>query len=188
MDSTQLTSWLLLQSIDGVGDRTLLKLVQAFGSPARVFSAERDELIRVGCSPELADAVRRGPSTMSRHSADRQVKLIEQLQIQVVTLTDSFYPKRLRMIHDPPLVLYHTGTLHEQDGMAVAIVGGRSATPAGRANTEEIAQELAQQGWTIVSGMARGIDAAAHRGALAGRRPHDCGTWLRGGSDLSAGA
>jgi len=169
MDSTQLTPWLLLQSIDGVGDRTLLKLVQAFGSPGRVFDASSEELIRVGCSQELADAVRRGPSDKVRHLADRQVELVERLQIQVVTLTDSLYPKRLRMIHDPPPVLYYTGTLHEQDAMAVAIVGGRSATPAGRANTEEMARELAQHGWTIVSGLARGIDAAAHRGALAGQ-------------------
>lgn len=169
MDSTQLTSWLLLQSIDGVGDRTLLKLVQAFGSPARVFDAAPEELMRVGCSQELAGAVRRGPSAKARHLADRQVTLVEQLHIHVVTLTDSLYPKRLRAIHDPPPVLYYTGTLHERDGMAVAIVGGRSATPAGRANTEEIAHELAQQGWTIVSGLARGIDAAAHRGALAGQ-------------------
>lgn len=73
------------------------------------------------------------------------------------------------MIHDPPPLLYYTGSLQEQDGMAMAIVGGRSATSAGKAITEEIAQELARAGWTIVSGMARGIDAAAHRGALAGQ-------------------
>lgn len=169
MDSTQLTSWLLLQSIDGVGDRTLLKLIQAFGSPAHVLGVSFEDLVRAGCSQELAKAVRRGPAIEVRHLVDRQVKLVERLQIQVITLTDAMYPKRLRMIHDPPPLLYYTGALHEQDGMAVAIVGGRSATPSGRANTAEIAEELARKGWTIVSGMARGIDAAAHRGALAGR-------------------
>ncbi|MEQ1794171.1 MAG: DNA-processing protein DprA [Nitrospira sp.] len=169
MDSTQLTSWLLLQSIDGVGDRTLLKLVHAFGTPARALVAPLEDLIRVGCSPELADAIRRGPLVQSRHRVDRQVKLVERLHINVITLADPPYPKRLKAIHDPPPLLYYTGSFQEQDGMAVAIVGGRSATPAGRAITEEIALELARGGWTIISGMARGIDAAAHRGAIAGQ-------------------
>ncbi len=169
MDSTQLTSWLLLQSIDGVGDRTLLKLVHAFGTPACALGASLEDLIRVGCSSELADVIRRGPLAQSRHLVDRQVKLVERLHINVITLADPPYPKRLKAIHDPPPLLYYTGSLQEQDGMAVAIVGGRSATQAGRAITEEIAQELARSGWTIVSGMARGIDAAAHRGAIAGQ-------------------
>lgn len=169
MDSTQLTSWLLLQSIDGVGDRTVLKLVQAFGTPAGVLASPLEDLKRVGCSAELAEVIRRGPALKVRHLVDHQVKLVERLDIQVITLTDPLYPKRLRAIPDPPPLLYYTGALHEQDGMAVAIVGGRSATTAGKAITEEIARELAQGSWTIVSGMARGIDAAAHRGALAGK-------------------
>ncbi len=169
MDSTQLTSWLLLQSIEGVGDRTVLKLVQAFGAPAAVLAAPVEELRRVGCSTELAESIRRGPAPKVRHRIDRQVKLVDQLAVQVITLTDPLYPKRLRAIPDPPPLLYYTGALHDRDGLAVAIVGGRAATPAGRALTEEIAQDLARAGWTIVSGMARGIDAAAHRGALAGK-------------------
>lgn len=170
MDSIQLTSWLLLQAIDGVGDRTLLKLVQACGSPAHALVASLEDLTqRVGCSPELAEAVRRGPGIEVRHLIDRQVKLVDRLGVHVVTLTDPAYPARLKTIHDPPPLLYCTGALREQDGMAVAVVGGRTATAAGRAITEEIAQELARGGWTIVSGMARGIDAAAHRGALAGQ-------------------
>lgn len=169
MDSTQLTSWLLLQSIDGVGDRTVLKLVHAFGSPADVLVAPQADLIRLGCSQELAGAIRRGASLKVRHLIDRQVKLVERLGIHVATLADFVYPKRLKTIHDPPPLLYYTGALHERDGMAVAIVGGRAATAAGRAMTEEIARDLARGGSTIVSGMARGIDAAAHRGALAGQ-------------------
>lgn len=169
MDSTQLTSWLLLQSIDGVGDRTVLKLVQAFGDPAGVLTAPLEELKRVGCSAELADSIRRGPAVAVRHLIDRQVRLVERLAIHVITLSDSQYPKRLKTIPDPPPLLYYTGTLHDRDSMAVAIVGGRSATSGGQALTEDIAQDLARNGWTIVSGMARGIDAAAHRGALAGQ-------------------
>ncbi|HSN04351.1 MAG TPA: DNA-processing protein DprA [Nitrospira sp.] len=168
MDAAQLTAWLGLQAIEGVGDRTLAKLVQTCGSPERALAASREELIRAGCSAELAEAVGRGPDLKVRGQIDRQVALIERLKIRVITLSDPAYPKRLAMIHDPPPLLYYTGSLEQQDGLAVAVVGGRHATPAGRAVTEEIAKELAQGGWTIVSGMARGIDAAAHRGALAG--------------------
>lgn len=169
MDSTQLTSWLLLQSIEGVGDRTLLKLVQAFGTPAGALAAPLEDLKRVGCGAELAESIRRGPDLAVRHLIDRQVTLVERLAIQVITLTDPVYPKRLKAIPDPPPLLYYTGALLDRDGMAVAIVGGRSATAAGKALTEEIARDLARGGWTIVSGMARGIDAAAHRGAMAGK-------------------
>ena len=168
MDAAQLTAWLVLQAVEGVGDRTLLKLVGACGSPERALAASPEELIRAGCSAELAEAVRRGPELKVRQQIDSQVALIDRLKIRVITLSDPVYPKRLAMIHDPPPLLYYTGSLDELDGLAVAIVGGRQATAAGRAVTEEIAKELAQGGWTIVSGLARGIDAAAHRGALAG--------------------
>jgi DNA processing protein len=80
---------------------------------------------------------------------------------------DPTYPKRLKMIADPPPLLYITGVLTEQDELAVAIVGARRATPAGRVLTEELSHDLAAMGMTVVSGLARGVDAAAHRGALA---------------------
>jgi DNA processing protein len=169
MDDASLTSWLTLQAIDGVGDRTLLKLIQAFGSPAAVLTAAADELMRVGCSPELAESVRRGPaSSISRH-IDRQIKIIERLKVATITIFDRSYPTRLRSIPDPPPLLYVSGALLPQDEVAVAMVGGRRATPSGRLITEEIAKDLAGCGVTIVSGLARGIDAAAHRGAIAGK-------------------
>ena len=82
---------------------------------------------------------------------------------------DPAYPTRLKMIADPPPLLYITGTLTEQDELAVAIVGARRATAAGRAMTEELSHDLAGAGMTVVSGLARGVDAAAHRGALAAK-------------------
>lgn len=169
MDAVSLTSWLVLQTIDGVGDRTLLKLIHAFGSPSAVLTASQDDLIRAGCNPELAESVRRGPEPKIRRQIDRQLKVFERLKIRVITLLDQTYPARLRTIPDPPPLLYVSGTLSAQDDVAVAIVGGRRATPSGRMVTEEIAKELAGRGVTIVSGLARGIDAAAHRGALAGK-------------------
>jgi DNA processing protein len=169
MDATTLTSWLVLQTIDGVGDRTLLKLIHRFGSPEAVQKAARVELVRAGCSPELAESIRRGPEPKLRQQIDRQLKVIDRLKIRVLTVFDQTYPARLRMIPDPPPLLYLSGTVSAQDDVAVAIVGGRRATSSGRLITEEIATALAGAGVTIVSGLARGIDAAAHRGALAGK-------------------
>ena len=168
MDEAVLTSWLSLQAIDGVGERTLLKLIHACGSPAAALTATVEELLQAGCSHELAGAVRRGPASDILRQIDRQVKTVERLKIQTITLFDPSYPTRLKTIPDPPPLLYVSGNLSPQDDVAVAMVGGRRATPSGRGITEEIARELSACGVTIVSGMARGIDAAAHRGALLG--------------------
>lgn len=169
MDDATLTSWLTLQAVDGVGDRTLLKLIRACGAPDVVLRATMADLIGAGCSSELAESVRRGPELSMRRQIDRQVKVVERLKIQTVSLFDSSYPTRLKAIPDPPPLLYVSGSFLPKDEVAVAIVGGRRATPSGRLVTEEIAKELAGCGVTIVSGLARGIDAAAHRGALAGK-------------------
>jgi len=169
MNEASLTFWLMLQAIDGVGDRTLLKLIHAFGAPEAVLGATMDDLISAGCSPELAESVRRGPESSIRRQIDRQVKLVERLKIHTLTLFDRSYPARLKAISDPPPLLYVSGSLSPKDEVAVAIVGGRRATPAGRLITEEISKDLAGCGVTIVSGLARGIDAAAHRGALTGK-------------------
>jgi DNA processing protein len=169
MDEAALTSWLMLQAIDGVGDRTLVKLIQAFGSTDAALAATTDDLLYAGCSPELAESIRRGADTTVRQQIDRQVKIIERLKVQTLTLFDPSYPSRLRAIPDPPPLLYMSGALIQQDDIAVAIVGGRRATASGRLLTEEIARDLSERGVTIVSGLARGIDAAAHRGAVAGK-------------------
>lgn len=169
MDDASLTSWLTLQAVEGVGDRTLLKLIHAFGAPDAVLGASVDDLIGAGCSSELAEFVRRGPELSMRRQIDRQVKMVERLKIQTISLFDRSYPARLKTIPDPPPLLYVSGSLTQKDEVAVAIVGGRRATPSGRLITEEIAKDLAGYGVTIVSGLARGIDAAAHRGALTGK-------------------
>jgi DNA processing protein len=169
MDEACLTEWLSLQAVDGVGDRTVLKLIHAFGSPGTVLRATSDELVAAGCSSALADAIRQGPQAEIRRQIDRQVAVVVRLKVQILTFFDDDYPARLKTIADPPPLLYASGALLPQDAVAVAIVGGRRATPLGRVVTEEIAKDLSECGVTIVSGLARGIDAAAHRGALAGQ-------------------
>ena len=162
-------SWLRLQAIDGVGDLTVGRLVRAWHSPEAVLRASRDELIGSGCSPQLADAIRRGPDPSACKSIERELMAIERERVEVRSLLDSDYPTRLKMIADPPPLLYITGTLTEQDELALAVVGARRATAAGRAMTEEVSHDLAAAGITVVSGLARGIDAAAHQGALSAK-------------------
>ena len=167
MTRAVLESWLRLRAIDGVGDLTALRLVRAWHSPEAVLDASRDDLTRSGCSPQLADAIRRGPDSPVCRSIERELNAIERGRIEVRSVLDPTYPARLKMIADPPPLLYITGTLTEQDELAVAIVGARRATAAGRVMTEELSHDLAALGVTVVSGLARGVDAAAHRGALA---------------------
>ncbi len=167
MTRSALESWLRLRAIDGVGDLTVLRLVDAWRSPEAVLSLSRDELIHGGCSPQLADAIKNGPDPSACRSIERELDAIERGRIEVRSVLDPTYPDLLKMIADPPPLLYITGTLTEQDALRVAIVGARRATAAGRAMTEELSHDLAETGITVVSGLARGIDAAAHRGALA---------------------
>jgi DNA processing protein len=115
----------------------------------------------------LADAIRRGPDSPACRNVERELNAIERGRIEVRSVLDPAYPMRLKMIVDPPPLLYITGALTEQDELAVAIVGARRATAAGRLLTEELSYDLAALGVTVVSGLARGVDAAAHRGALA---------------------
>jgi DNA processing protein len=169
MTRAVLESWLRLRAIDGVGDVTVLQLVRAWHSPEAVLRASRDELIESGCSSQLADAIRRGPDRSACQSIERELMAVERKRIEVLSALDSTYPMRLKMIADPPPLLYITGALTEQDEMAMAIVGARRATAAGRAMTEELSHDLAEAGMTVVSGLARGVDAAAHQGALAAK-------------------
>jgi DNA processing protein len=167
MTRVRLESWLRLRAIEGVGDLTALRLVRAWQSPEAVLRASRDDLIQSGCSPQLADTIRRGPDSPACRSLERELNAIERERIEVRSVLDPTYPARLKMIADPPPLLYITGSLTEQDELAVAIVGARRATAAGRALTEELSHDLAALGMTVVSGLARGVDAAAHLGALA---------------------
>ena len=163
-----LQPWMALRAIEGLGDVALKRLIAAFGAPDRTFSAGRDELIAVGgLSPRQAEAVLRGPADEALRAIDREFRWLEPSGIRIVTCTEPHFPSRLREIPDPPLFIYVSGALEEMDLNAVAIVGSRRATAKGRLVTEEISRELAEAGFTIVSGLARGVDAVAHQAALS---------------------
>jgi DNA processing protein len=156
--------WLGLRTVPGVGNRLFLHLIQHFGEPEKVFSASRGELLQVeGVNDRLV-------SSIQSHKIPKEVQedlaLAQKYGVRIITFSDTDYPTLLRHIHDPPPVLYVYGRLHP-DSLNIAIVGSRNATSYGRTATEHLGGGLARRGFTVVSGMARGIDAAAHIGALA---------------------
>ena len=156
---------LRLALVPGVGPLTRKKLLERFGSPEAVLSAAPSDLRtveRVG--PKVCRAIAMARADID---VDGEVELCRQNEIEILDETDAGYPKSLREIADPPGVLFVRGKLQPSDAMAIGIVGSRHATQYGLAQAERLAGALARAGLTVVSGLARGIDAVAHRGALA---------------------
>ncbi len=157
--------WVGLSSIPGVGRTTFRRLVERFGSPERALGAGRDDLQSVeGLPRKVVDSL---CSFSWREQAAEELKKASDAGVAIITLDSPVYPACLRDTPDPPLYLYVKGTLRPEDENAVAIVGTRKPTHYGTTVTSRISSELSSSGVTIVSGMARGIDTQAHRGALA---------------------
>lgn len=153
-----------LNMVPGIGPRLQRALLDRFGSAGAVFAAGLDALQQVsGVGPKLARAI---ASLRSRGDAAQELNSCRQAGLRILLRGRSGYPQRLNEICDAPNVLYCRGTLERGDELAIAIVGARTCTLYGRQQAEALAAGLARAGMTIVSGMARGIDAAAHRGAL----------------------
>lgn len=159
----ELLAALRLALVNGIGPRTSQSLIEAFGSPADVFAATSDQLQRVnGVGPKVAAAIRQShPAT-----ALDEWTACQRDGVKLFVRGRDDYPAGLARIADPPPVLYCRGTLTKADELAVGIVGSRHCTPYGRQTAEKLAGALARAGMTVVSGLARGIDACAHRGAL----------------------
>jgi DNA processing protein len=163
-DAEQILAWIGLSSIPGVGRATFRKLAGRFGSPAGVLSAPESELSGTGgAPPRISRAIAAFPW---RESAERELARADAAGVAIITEADPAYPAALRRAADAPLFLYVSGTLLPQDHAAVAVVGTRTPTHYGLTVTHRMAYELAAAGLTVVSGMARGIDTQAHKGAL----------------------
>ena len=162
--SESLVSRLRLCLIPGVGPRTRQALIARFGNAEQVFCADAEQLMQVpGIGRQLCRRILNAESDID---VDREIELCRRAQIQILTEDHAEYPRMLRDIYDPPGVLFCQGRLQDADQLAMAIVGTRHATHYGRRQAERIAGGLARAGITIVSGLARGIDAVAHRAAL----------------------
>jgi DNA processing protein len=155
-------AWLALALVPGLTSARAWKLVERFGTPCAVLDAGAEQLVAAGVSERVATAVQ-----MAGPQAVRERDRIDAAGASLVVWSDARYPALLRKISDPPLALVMRGTLEPGDALAVAVVGARRATEYGRRVAEELAGGFAHAGLTVVSGLAAGIDAAAHRAALA---------------------
>jgi DNA processing protein len=156
--------WLALTLIPGLGTRTAGKLIRRFRTPQAVFSASRTELEGAGLSGALAQSIASGCTF--EDAVAQQEKMLEAGAV-VVTITDPRYPPLLREIFDPPVLLFARGRVELLQSTAFGVVGTRRPTPYGMAAAERLSGDLARAGLTIVSGMARGIDTASQKAALA---------------------
>jgi DNA processing protein len=156
--------WLALKLIPGLGTRTSGKLLDRFRTPQAIFRASRTELEVAGVSGAVAQSIASGCSF--EDAAAQQEKMLER-GAEVVTIGDSRYPPSLREIFDPPLLLFVRGRVELLQTLMLGVVGTRRPTPYGIAVSERLSGDLSHAGLTIASGMARGIDTAAHRGTLA---------------------
>jgi DNA processing protein len=160
------TAYITLNMMDGIGPVKVRAMIDALGSPEAILSSHSDALRGVkGIGPELA---RRITSPEERPDAEAEIRRAGKLGARIVTFLDDEYPARLKEIHDPPLALYVRGTFEAADRHSIAIVGSRRTTLYGRTVADRLAYQLAKAGLTVVSGLARGIDTAAHEGALKG--------------------
>lgn len=154
--------WIALQQIHGLGGQGICNLLRRFGEPANIFAASHQDLSGV-VSSTVASAIKQGPND---DALALSLQWLSQANNYLITLADEHYPKILLEIADPPPILYAKGDLSCLNLPAIAMVGSRNASVQGEKNAENFAQALAEQGFCIVSGMALGIDGAAHRGAL----------------------
>ena len=161
----ELVDTLRLALISGVGPKIRKSLIDRFGSARAVLAAAPSELREVyGVGPKLLHKIL---DALEQTNVEAEIALCQEHSIDILTEAHPAYPRMLREIHDPPGVLFVRGTLKPADALAVGIVGTRHATHYGLRQAERLAAGLARAGITIISGLARGIDAAAHRGAIA---------------------
>ncbi|AZV92471.1 DNA protecting protein DprA [Bordetella sp. J329] len=166
-----LAAWLRFALEPGLPLRTALALLQRFGTPSAVY--QQDAAVLRTCLPAaLAMQLARAPGTeLAARLAQASHWLRGGAERHALPLHHPCYPDALRQLADPPLLLYLEGNPQVLARPAIAIVGARNATPAGKQNAYAFASALASAGWVVVSGLARGIDAAAHAGALDGAPP-----------------
>lgn len=162
---TDLEAWLRLSLLPGLGHQSLRKLLVALGTPANILTAGHRELSNV-VGEKIAIAIRNGGADPA--SWKDVASWLEDPANHIITLADGAYPQALLEIPDPPPLIYVKGRLDLLNRPGFAIVGSRNATAQGIANAEAFAAALSNAGLTIISGLALGVDAAAHRGGLDG--------------------
>ena len=165
MTDKEIKYWLALKFVDEIGNVGFKNLVDAFGSPQAVLRATEEQLVKI---PKVTErAARQIKKFHDWERVYRELEKAEKYSVAIITSKDERYPRSLLNIYDFPPILYVKGTLDVND-VNIAVIGSRRASTYGTFLTERLSRELAGEGITIVSGMARGVDSAAHRGALLG--------------------
>src|SRR5579864_272998 len=164
MESTQYLGWLALALTPGLGARMAGKLLREFGSAEAVFNASLTSLEAQRLPAAVAQALH---SRQSMSDAARELAQAQALGCRLLTWDEPEYPARLREIYDPPPLLYVLGDVELLSGHLISIVGSRRPTPYGNQIAERLGRDLADRGIVVTSGMARGIDSCAHKGALS---------------------
>lgn len=162
MKDNELKYWLALASDIRIGATSFLKLNKKFKSFSDIFKGDLGWINKMGLTPSVQEAIRE----VVKKDPDKELEKVKKLGISVVTIKDKNYPKILAEIPDPPAVLYVKGEIKPEDELAIGVVGSRKYTDYGARVTQDITRELAQNKATIVSGLALGIDAIAHKTAL----------------------
>ena len=158
---------IVLNMLPTVGPVRLRKLLEVFKEPQQILAAKRGELRKVeGIGNEVAEQISNWESTVDLAA---ELGRVRELGAAVITQGSPSYPRSLREIHAPPIVLYVWGELEERDHHAIGIIGARRTTHYGTESAKKLAYQLAYAGLTVISGLARGIDTAAHQGALAAK-------------------
>jgi len=165
VDIEELSAWVALGMIYGLGGESFRQLLSAFGTPQHIYATPVAHLKEI-VKPEIAKAIAEGIDNAKVKPA---LDWLRQTGNRLVTLADEDYPRALLEINDPPPLLYAKGDIACLQQPTIAIVGSRNATPQGVKTTEAFAEALSEAGWCVASGMALGIDGAAHRGALRGK-------------------
>jgi len=165
----QLSELFLLLSVDGIGPGKFRNLLAKFRSTKNILSVDYQSLMNIeGISTNLAKRIRK--ASQERESiekfTEKELKKLEKLGGKIITIWDQEYPSILKKIYDPPILFYMLGEFTESDQYSIAVVGTRQPTNYGKVHAEKISMDLANQGITIISGMARGIDSIAHNAAL----------------------
>ncbi|MGA8058858.1 MAG: DNA-processing protein DprA [Candidatus Binataceae bacterium] len=163
MSATADAYWLALRRVHGVGPRTCRLLLERFGSAEQIFKATEDEVAAAGVARKVASAIA-GFNDFA--PLEKELCELPRLGARVLRWTDDEYPPNLKQIADPPPYLIARGVLEPNNTACVAVVGARAASEAGLRMAQRLGFELAAHGFVVVSGLARGIDGAAHRGAL----------------------
>ena len=158
-------AFLALNLLPGIGPVRVRRMLEYFHEPEKVLAAAENDLQEVpGIGKEMARQIHAWETTVD---LPEELRRMEEYGIRAITLDDDEYPAALREIHDPPFLLYIKGTLQPSDSAAIGVVGSRRMTHYGREQARKLSFHLARAGFSIVSGLARGIDTAAHEAALA---------------------